>query len=591
MIPVRFFLLFWLFFAPGIGYKCGALAVAQSFVPLKLRPANLQSADSTYRRAIATRDPLLLAEAYYLYGKRYAQAGEHLVAKGWFMRSLRLQEKRGDSYEHGRLYLRLADLEATQWHQADALRYAHQALVIFGRIQHEKGLSIAASTVARIYLHSHLPENGADTIRTNLDSTNYYLRLANRWAMQVRDPLLRADVAELRGQALLVRRDPDAMAYLEQAAHIHQHYSSPGKQIKALLNVASGYLRLGKPEPARFLLKRVNQLYTDQHRNEYDTQQQLETATMAYYRTVGNWKQAYVHQARLHQLEKSGLIADRNGAITRLSVEYETQQNRSRLYAQQRELAQRAKTVRVQQMLLLSSVTLLGITALLSAFFFRLYRQNRRISRWNAELVREQNHRVKNILQVISSLLNLQATRLTDTTARQAIVESQLRIQAMAVLHRRLYDRDQATGVYLADFIHELVGGTLRTFGYANVLVEYAIDPIRLSADKATALGLILNELTTNACKYAFASNPNPRLWIRCRQSGRMVTMTVTDNGPGLPQSVELTPTGQIAVTSTGGFGMVLIQAQMEQLNGTCRFNRPDEKAAIGTVFTLDFTI
>ncbi len=627
-----------------LGLEWGGVgAAAQSFVPLQLRPINLQPVDSIYRQAVATHDSLLLAEAYYLYGKRYAQAGNNLVAKSWFLRSLRIQELRGDSYEYGRLYLRLADLEAAQWHTGDALRYARQARAIFARIHHFKGQSMAFGTLARIHLGNSPVVNSTDSSSVHVDSAYQYLRQAEQWASLVDDPLLRADVDELLGKVLVAKRRPEGIQYFERGVAIHRQYSSLGKQIRAILNLASAYLTLGQPKAAHRLLMQVRQLYTDQHHNEFDTRQQNEEVTQAYYAAIGNWKQAYLHQNRLHQIEKSGLIADRNGAISRLSVEFETRKREARLQAQQRELALDTAKMRTQQWLLIALGVLLSGTVVLSAVFFRLYRQNKRIGRRNAELVQEQNHRVKNNLQVVSSLLSLQSKRLTDAAARKAVEESRLRVQSMAILHRRLYDGANLAQVNVGEFIRELVEGVLTAYGFPFAETQFTIDAISLVADKAVPLGLILNELTTNACKYAFVNNDNPCLSITFRQQANKIHMTVSDNGPGLDgpglegfgleqsdtsdsgpeQSDSLGPglervraplnrsvsAGPLRIkslldrsgekgagraqsvatraTATGSsFGMQLIQAQVDQLSGTSRF-----VSANGTVFTLTFTV
>jgi two-component sensor histidine kinase len=207
-------------------------------------------------------------------------------------------------------------------------------------------------------------------------------------------------------------------------------------------------------------------------------------------------------------------------------------------------------------------------------------------------LLKEQNHRVKNNMQIVSSLLNLQSRRLTDETAKRAIEESRLRVQSMAILHRRLYDGDELAEVKLADFLEEVATNSLRAFGYGNIVTQFAIDEVSLVADKAISLGLIVNELVTNACKYAFGYVNEPLLMIRCQKQDHAVLLTVADNGPGLSDWREAdSHKGPVEIVRKKSFGMTLIQAQVAQLDGTYSFQTGLDDSLTGTVFRLEFTI
>ena len=212
-------------------------------------------------------------------------------------------------------------------------------------------------------------------------------------------------------------------------------------------------------------------------------------------------------------------------------------------------------------------------------------------------MVKEQKTRGKNNQQVVSSLLSLQSKRLLDPTAKKAVEESRLRVQSMAILHQRLYDGGRLAEVDLNDFIQELVRGVLKAYGYSTVTVNFAIDAIILSANKAVPLGLILNELITNACKYAFSDNETPELWVSCHRNNKKIELTIADNGSGLDSSgwadTRLDGPGFTLskATKNGSFGMQLIQAQVEQLNGTYQFSTYTEGIPSGVVFTMEFSV
>ena len=213
-----------------------------------------------------------------------------------------------------------------------------------------------------------------------------------------------------------------------------------------------------------------------------------------------------------------------------------------------------------------------------TVFFRRLSHKNKRISEHNAELVREQNHRVKNNLQVLSSLLSLQSNRLSDPLAKTAIEESQLRVETMAILQRRLYDGDGLVTVQAQDFMLEITEMVLHTFGLSDTVeLQTAIAPISLGADHALRVGLILNELLTNACKYAFADHEAPCLQIVFQKTQEKYHLEFGDNGPGLALDAHQRP-------SKHSFGMRLIEMQVAQLEGTYQFNNTR-----GTNFSMFF--
>ncbi len=305
----------------------------------------------------------------------------------------------------------------------------------------------------------------------------------------------------------------------------------------------------------------------------------FEFAYAQYYRAVGNWKAALEHTEKLYELKERDYIADQQGAVTRLGIEFENEKKEAQLASQQKELALKNDNLRTQRWFLLSVLALLLLSIGGTAFYYRLYRQKERLSRHNAELVQEQNHRVKNNLQVVSGLLQLQVNRLTDEATIRAVEDTQARIEVMAVLQRKLYDTDQVASMQALEFIRNLVGISLETFGCTAVATHYDIpEALELSPDHALRVGLIVNELVTNACKYAFQNHPDPRLAIKARLQNNAFHLVLADNGAGFV----LPPAGQGKKQS---LGMKIIQLQVDQLYGQYSFDTTN-----GTEFRLCFT-
>jgi PAS domain S-box-containing protein len=184
-------------------------------------------------------------------------------------------------------------------------------------------------------------------------------------------------------------------------------------------------------------------------------------------------------------------------------------------------------------------------------------------------LLREIHHRVKNNIQVISSLLSLQADSLTDEATRRALTDSQQRIVAMAMIHEILYSGKTLSAINLAIYLENLVFHLQGVYGrQGDIAVQLAIDPVEVGMDEAIPCGLIVTELVTNAMKYAFPSQENGEIRISVtRASGHLTEMTVSDNGVGLP--------GVMDPGTEKTLGMRLVIGLVEdQLEGTWNVER-----------------
>ncbi|CAN5593601.1 hypothetical protein BH09BAC4_BH09BAC4_28880 [soil metagenome] len=556
------------------------VSMAQKTTHLQVDPDRIRRAREVEQEARRNHDPRLLAEAWYLYGKAYVFAADYFTAQSYFLKSLRIHEPLGNSFELSRLYVRLCENEERLGHVEQASHYATLSLQVAQRIKLEKDLALIRSYGALAHIHETLWNGQSPGRQSDYNKALFYYEKRELLSKKLNDTAGVAEVSLELGTLFTRVKDPRAIDYLEKALHLFTLKNKNGIRVNTMIHLASAYLTFGKPERAIQTLEKAEKLYVGKKMNEYDINLVMEDNFVNYYETSQLWKKAFEHLRKFNELERIKLLADRDGAITRLSVEYETEKKEAVLKAKNQEIALKNQTLLTQRRFTYAVSALLIMALGMSIVFFRLYRKNQRISHRNEVLLKEQNHRVKNNLQIVSSLLNLQAKRLTDEVAKKAVEESRLRVQSMAIIHRRLYDGDKLAEVNLDEFIKELTAGVLKAFGYLFIKLEFTIDDINLSADKAISVGLILNELITNACKYAFPDNESPFLCITCHLKTNKIELKVEDNGPGIEGSM---------VTKTDSFGMTLIQAQVNQLYGTYRFSSGENTVAKGTTFTMEF--
>ncbi|MCM4161304.1 histidine kinase [Antarcticibacterium flavum] len=204
------------------------------------------------------------------------------------------------------------------------------------------------------------------------------------------------------------------------------------------------------------------------------------------------------------------------------------------------------------------------------------------LDRRNAEnelLLKEIHHRVKNNLELVKSLISLQSAQIEDPATKEAMVASQNRIQSMSIIHQKLYQGTNLGSIEMKDYFLNLGEGVLDTFNAEDkVKIKCVMETLELDVDTAVPIGLIVNELLTNALKYAFPVDNNGTIQISLSQSTpETLTLKVADNGVGKIKG--LAPKGT-------GFGSQLIQLLTQQLHGTML-----EKTEQGTTVEFEFKI
>ncbi|HEV7780063.1 MAG TPA: histidine kinase dimerization/phosphoacceptor domain -containing protein [Chitinophagaceae bacterium] len=211
-----------------------------------------------------------------------------------------------------------------------------------------------------------------------------------------------------------------------------------------------------------------------------------------------------------------------------------------------------------------------GLAAVFAVLIAMSALQNRRLKKQKKEIsaqsdrlqwmMKELHHRVKNNLQIVSSLLSLQTYRLKDEESVSAIKESQLRVQAMSLIHQRLYQVEDVSMVNFKLYLDDLVETLMRSYGYGaddfDLLIN--VDKEFLDVDTVMPMGLLVNEIITNSFKYAYKDVKRPLLHISLSSGNQQLKLDIKDNGPGMDKAS--------AAQNKQGFGKKLIDALSKQL-------------------------
>jgi len=284
---------------------------------------------------------------------------------------------------------------------------------------------------------------------------------------------------------------------------------------------------------------------------------------------IGEYKKANTALLNYYDFKNDLEEQKQKFAMLDLEAKYEKSLNVQQI----EDLGQKTQTqsfrIKQQKNALIIGGVGLGIITLLSFFIFRLYR---RVSSQNTVikdalkdkdfLLREIHHRVKNNLQVISSLLSLQSRQIEDTNVQMAIKEGRSRVRSMALIHQNLYQNENLAGVNVAMYLKKLTNELFQTYNIDSDRIKLSMDipEIELDVDTMVPFGLIINELVSNCLKHAFPDNKAGKINVTLKDMNDKLYLTVKDNGIGINPDV---------LNSSKSFGNKLLKAFTNKLNGT----------------------
>ncbi|WP_083810144.1 PAS domain S-box protein [Methanohalobium evestigatum] len=198
----------------------------------------------------------------------------------------------------------------------------------------------------------------------------------------------------------------------------------------------------------------------------------------------------------------------------------------------------------------------------------------------NAERTRELelHHRIKNNLQVISSLLSLQSENFTDGKVKDAFIDTQNRVISMSLVHNKLYQTNGLENVNSKDYIEDLVDHLVGLYGGSNITIKIDVQDIYFGIDTIIPLGMIITELLSNSLKYAFFDDEQGEVYVGLYQNDEeYYKLIVADNGKGFSEEID--------IEEPNTLGLQLVNSLVDQINGDL-----EVETINGTKFVIKFT-
>lgn len=528
-------------------------------------------ADSLGRRAIQLcSSPADSAEALRYWGGIQEDLGRPDQALRAYLRAYELEKQLGGSIIASYNLRQAAGILRNQGQYKRAIQYFEESLALAQRINYPLGIASAWHSLGGLYQEIGEYQQALHYYKLAL-SLKRELGRPKKILTTIRDMAELYYLSEQYDSSLAV-----CQRYLPMSQELNYHESESHLAFLASMSAS----KLGNAGLARTYLKQgeasILRVSTPEERPQI-----LKLAAQSH-ALLGQHNQAYQYQVQFQEAQDSIYTLEKSRIISEMETRFDTERKEQQIIdlGEENELKNaRIAADRARQQGLLISLLLFGALA------FVLYRNvlarqrnnlvleeaNLELTRKNYEvqtLLREIHHRVKNNLQIISSLLRLQARKISDENVLEALRSGQARVSSMALLHQRLYQGDELKNIPMKSYLTDLTQSLLDVYKIhdSHISLHTDLDDLALDVDTAVPIGLIVNELVTNAIKYAFPDQRQGTIQLSLKQNGNDLHIQVADDGVGIAL-VDGKPT-----VSRTSFGLELVTALVQKLNGQLYF-------------------
>lgn len=541
----------------------GRLQISQGAILLRMEELDL--AEKVLNEAI---DKVLPVDRWLLYTNLcyvYERRGMLDKASGFALQTLKLGEKLGQDRAKAMAY---SDLSCLFWKQGkfeQALEYSLKSIALYEkRGINDLDYDFTLYLVGNNYLSLNQHQEALDYFERSISMgeqygfynnlSDVYISLADLYAAQ--EAYSEAEKAGLKA--------------LKYARLLENNFMI----MRSLLSLGKIYNQEAKYDEAEESLQMSITVATEDFGDKFFLHQAYEALATAY-EGMAQYDKAYRAMQQHDRLEDQVYTSEADQRLAELQTQLEVAQKENTIQQQQNQLKQQAT---FQFLMVIILVLLAGFLLFLYQTYQQKKKHNRTLAKKNQEmefLLKEIHHRVKNNLEVVSSLLSLQAHD-QDGQLQEVMVENQNRVQSMSIIHEKLYQGENLSTIEMKDYFLNLGNYVIHMFGAEErIQLQCDMDALEVDVDIAIPIGLIVNELLTNALKYAFPDGRKGYISIALTQKDKLLFMEVADNGVG--RRPEKSPESK-------GFGSELVRLLTRQLEGKMRLDRQ-----LGTIIQFEF--
>jgi len=547
--------------------------------------------------AKANREEALLAALQEDLAQVFDKISKPDKAIQFYKRSMQLNTKldnklaiQKNALALGRIYLSLGRLDSAYY-------FINQSLELSTQEQSTNAVFESKMELASLFY-----------FKKDFDSLNALIQEIDAASNKPKQDFFNVRLFVLKGcYAMAVQSESDALVEFNKAESLSHQGFTPFIDYYIKSNLAEAYYRSGNLAKAYELVK-----YLNHNSNSYSSKENQKLAESIVKNSELNIRDREIDYLKIqNQLNEERLKRElmlkeglrRENKLKDFSLAQEQQLNDAsiREKALQTQQLEKEKALSLSllrendlrnvtladernfQTVLWIGIILLLALALLSFYLFRKQQEK------NAIIVKQSNdlefvnkevhHRVKNNLQVISSLLDLQSKYTQDVRYENLLNESKHRVQSMAFIHQNLYESAGMNMVDMPNYIQNLVDHLWTAYQKEGepVLIQVDVKPMQLHMDLVVSIGMIINELVTNSLKYAFTGRQNGLIRVTLSEALNLYRLEVYDNGIGIPESID--------IAGANSFGYKMVRAFVQKLKGVM-----DIKRDAGTSIQIQFS-
>lgn len=544
----------------------GRLEISQGAILLRME--KLDQAEKILKGAISKVPETDLWLLYTNLGYVYERRGLLGEASDYAVQTLRLGERINQPKAQAMAYSDLSNLFWKQSKFEKGLEYGLKSITIFESIGlNELDYDFTLFLVGNNYLELKNYQKALDYYNRSIQMGEQYGFYNNLSDVYISLADLNTDIGNYS----------QAQNAAQNAVKYAELLENNFMQMRSWLSIGKIYNQQKKYTNAVESLQKSISIASADFGDKYFLHQAYEQLGKAY-AGLNDFQRAYAAFEKHDQLEDSVFTVDASQRIAKLETEFEVAKKENTIALQDTKLKQ-------QKNIQIFGIVLGTLLLMFLLFLYRTYLKNKQINkilaRQNKEkefLLKEIHHRVKNNLEVVSSLLSLQSGQSNSKEVQELMQENQNRVQSMSMIHQKLYQGENLATIEMKDYFMNLGNYTLDVFNAREkITIDYKMDKLEIDVDIAVPVGLIVNELLTNAFKYAFPDGRYGKITISLFRDQQKLSLEVSDNGIGKSNAYSL---------PESGFGTQLIQLLTIQLDG-----RMTQKTKEGTIVSFEFQL
>lgn len=524
--------------------------------------------------AKTNNDSMMIGYIFQNMGINKDFQGNYDEAILYYFDAMKIFSSIGEELGLAQLYSNIGTIYQYTEQREKCIEYYKKAIQIKKELETFGDLAISYENLATIYVEYGELDKGASAI----DSALYYSEISNSKGALPYIYFVKGDILSKQKQTEV------ALEMYKKGVELSKELDDPYRISLGNSSIGKSYAALGQHQKALFYYEDVLE-YAKSIEN-FKMEKDVLTQYIESLKKTDQHKKANEYYERVLVLNDSLFSQQTIQSISEVETRFQTEKKETENKLLKTEKAIQASTIQSQQKTLIGSVVGIGLLAMITFLFYRqsndrkktnklLQGKNEKIETLHKEL----SHRVKNNLAFVSGLLRMQGRRLVNVEAKQAVKEGESRIQAMALLHQKLYTKEEETMIDLGEYLDQICTNLNRIYPMEGEVPKIQLEAgsIKIDAEKSVRIGLIINELVTNSFKYAFKNKLNPRIDISINKvDEQYLNIIYQDNGIGLPTDLD--------IKNSNSLGLKLVYMLTEQLKGKVKIKNQE-----GAYFQIDF--